>query len=182
MSINIGQKIKNLRLTSDLTQEELANRAGLTKGFISQMENEKFQTSISIESLSDILDVLGISLSEFFSDTESQQVVYKLSDRSQIDSTGASRFEMLVPGSTNNIMDPILVELLPGEQLEKKGPHPGEQFGYVLKGTVTIILNKELHKASKGNCFYFTSDRQHQMINKSNKPVTFLWVTTPPQM
>jgi transcriptional regulator with XRE-family HTH domain len=182
METNIGQKIKNLRLTSDLTQEELANRAGLTKGFISQMENDKFQTSISIESLSDILDVLGISLSEFFSETESEQVVFKLSDRSQIDSTGASRFEMLVPGSTNNIMDPIMVELQPGEQLEKKDPHPGEQFGYVLKGTVTIVLNKEKHNVSKGNCFYFTSDKHHQMINVSKKPVTFLWVTTPPQM
>lgn len=182
MNINIGQKIKSLRLASDLTQEELANRAGLTKGFISQLENEKFQTSISLESLSDILDVLGISLSDFFIETESQQVVFKLSDRTQIDGTGASRFEMLVPGSTNNVMDPIMVELRPGEQLEKKDPHPGEQFGYVLTGTVTIFLNKEKHIARKGHCFYFTSDRHHQMINDSNKPVIFLWVTSPPQM
>ena len=182
MDTNVGQKIKTLRLASDLTQEELANRAGLTKGFISQVENEKFQTSISIESLSDILDVLGVSLSEFFMETESEQIVYKQSDRSQIENTGASRFEILVPGSTNNIMDPILIELQPGEKLEEKEPHPGEQFGYVLKGSVTIVINKEKHKISKGNCFYFTSDKPHQMINENNKPVTFIWVTTPPQM
>ena len=70
MDLNIGSKIKALRLASDLTQEELANRARLTKGFISQLENEKFQTSISLDSLADILDALGVSLSEFFGDTD----------------------------------------------------------------------------------------------------------------
>ena len=52
-----------MRLASDLTQEELANRAKLTKGFISQLENE--QTSISLDSLADILDALGISIPAF---------------------------------------------------------------------------------------------------------------------
>ncbi|MCK4606862.1 MAG: helix-turn-helix transcriptional regulator, partial [candidate division Zixibacteria bacterium] len=65
--MKIGEKIKALRLSSDLTQEELANRAGLSKGFISQLEND--QTSIQIDSLADILEALSVSLSDFFSDS-----------------------------------------------------------------------------------------------------------------
>ena len=182
MNINIGQKIKALRLGSDLTQEELANRAKLTKGFISQVESEKFQTSISLESLSDILDALGISLAEFFSGTKETPVVYKLSDRIPVEGTGAALFELLVPGSTNNLMDPILVELKPKEQLEKREPHPGEQFGFVLKGSISLVINKKKYEVKKSNCFYFKSDQTHQISNRSDKEALFLWVTTPPQM
>ena len=64
MELNIGQKIMAMRLASDLTQEELAIRAGLTKGFISQLEND--QTSIQIDSLADIVEVFGMTMSEFF--------------------------------------------------------------------------------------------------------------------
>lgn len=182
MNINIGQKIKSLRLGLDLTQEELANRARLTKGFISQVENENFQTSISLESLSDLVDALGISLAEFFSETEEVPVVFSKTDRIEVENTGASVFELLVPGSTRNEMDPIIVTLKAGEKLEKRDPHPGEQFGYVLKGTVTLKINKKKYNISKNNCFYFKSDQPHQLLNKSDKEVIFLWITTPPQM
>ncbi len=182
MNFELGKKIKSLRLTSELTQEELANRAKLTKGFISQVESEHFETSISLESLSDILDALGISLSDFFKETKEPQIVYTKKERIPIENTGASRFELLVPGSTNNEMDPIFVELLSGEKLEKTNPHQGEQFGYVLKGTLTLVKNKTEYTISKNNCFYFTSDEHHQIMNKSDKPTAFIWVVTPPQI
>lgn len=182
MNINIGQKIKSLRLASDLTQEELANRSNLTKGFISQLENEKFQTSISLESLSDIVDALGITLAEFFSEVQESQVVFNQEDRREIEMDKIRKFEFLVPGSTNNQMDPIHIELDAGEEMEKRDPHSGEQFGYILKGTLTLLLNKKKHKIPKNSCFYFESDKPHQFLNQSNKPVSFLWVTTPPQM
>ena len=128
MRLRIGRKIKSLRLASDLTQQELANRARLTKGFISQLEND--QTSISLDSLADILDAIGISLSEFFTDAAEAKVVYRPSERVAVDGKGADKFELLVPGSTNNLMDPILVELQPDESLKNQEPHSGEQFGH----------------------------------------------------
>lgn len=182
MSFEIGKKIKDLRLASDLTQEELANRARLTKGFISQLESEKFETSISLESLSDIVDALGVSLAEFFTDTQESPIVFKKQDRIPVEGTGASRFELLVPGSTNNDMDPIYVELQPGEELEARDPHPGEQLGFVIKGTITLVRGKEKHKIRKDSCFYFASDQPNQVKNDSQKPAVFLWVITPPQM
>lgn len=62
--ISIGSKLRDLRLKNGLTQEELADRAELSKGFISQLENDV--TSPSIATLIDILTLLGSSLSEFF--------------------------------------------------------------------------------------------------------------------
>jgi len=180
LELNIGQKIKTLRLASDLTQTELADRANLTKGFISQLENE--QSSISVDSLADILDALGISLSEFFADESEVNVVFSPDDRVAIDGKGASKFEMLVPGSTNNMMDPIMVELAPGEQLDFGDPQPGEQFGFVLSGTVTLSLDGKNHRVSGKHCFYFEANRPHQISNRGEAVARLLWVTTPPQM
>jgi len=180
VELNIGQKIKTLRLGSDLTQEELANRAGLTKGFISQLEND--QTSIQIDSLSDIIEALGMTLSDFFSDNDDIKAVYSPDERVSIDGKGVSKFELLVPGSTNNLMDPIIIELKPGERIEKQDPHPGEQFGYILKGTATLKIDKKNFKVPSGHCFYFESDHTHQIINDSNAAVIVLWIVSPPQM
>ena len=180
MDLRIGEKIKTLRLASDLTQEELANRAQLSKGFISQLENN--QTSIQIDSLADILEALGVSLPEFFSDSTDTKVVFAPSERISVDGTGASVFELLVPGSTNKEMDPIMVALAPGERLEKKNPHPAEHFGFVLRGTVTLTLGREKIRVPSKHCFYFESDRSHQFSNEGARVATMLWVTSPPQM
>ena len=168
-----------LRLTSDLTQAELADRAGLTKGFISQLEND--QTSIQIDSLADMLEALGVTLVEFFSD-EVSKVVFASTERVSIDGKGVNKFELLVPGSTNNLMDPIMLCLKPGEKMDEQEPHPGEPFGYVLKGTATLRLGEKSHAVARGHCFYFEADRTHQLLNDSNGTVQILWVTTPPQM
>ena len=180
MDLKIGEKIKALRLASELTQAELADRARLTKGFISQLENE--QSSVQIDSLADILEALGVSLADFFTDTSGEKVVFSPEERIAIDTKGASSFEILVPGSTNNQMDPIMIELKPGEELEEQEPLPGEQFGYVLKGTASLRLDKNKYQVPQGHCFYFESNCEHQISNNSKSAVKLLWVATPPQM
>ena len=62
--MKIGERIRNLRQSSSLTQEELAERAGLTKGFISQIERDL--TSISLDSLVQLLEALDENISDFF--------------------------------------------------------------------------------------------------------------------
>ena len=76
--VEIGKKIKQHRLQLDLTQEELAQRTELTKGYISQLENDL--CSPSIATLEDILHVLGVSLQEFFSEPKHEQVVFTPQD------------------------------------------------------------------------------------------------------
>ncbi len=76
--IEIGRKIKQYRLQLDLTQEELAQRTELTKGYISQLENDL--CSPSIATLQDILNILGVSLQEFFAEPKAEKVVYTSND------------------------------------------------------------------------------------------------------
>jgi len=180
MKLEIGQKIKALRLASELTQSELAARSRLTKGFISQLERD--QTSISLDSLLDILEALGTTITEFFGDIGQSQVVFSPKQRIQISEKNVRNFEMLVPGSTNNLMDPIMVTLAPDEKLEQEGPHAGEEFGYVLSGTLTINIGKKVFRVPPRHCFYFEAGRIHQFVNRGRVDVKVLWLTSPPQM
>ena len=72
--MDIGGKIKGLRLMHGLTMEDLADRTELSKGFISQLERNL--TSPSIATLVDILACLGTDLKEFFSDSAGAPVVF----------------------------------------------------------------------------------------------------------
>jgi len=152
----------------------------LTKGFISQLENE--QSSISVDSLADILDALGVKLADFFSDDLDTRVVYGPADRIAVEGKGAAVFELLVPGSTNNMLDPIMVELAAGEFLEPAEPHPGEMFGYVLSGTATLKFGKKTYRLPSKHCFYFKADRPYQILNGGKAVARLLWITTPPLM
>jgi transcriptional regulator with XRE-family HTH domain len=76
--MDIGGKIRSLRVMNGLTQEELANRTELSKGFISQLEHNL--TSPSIETLMDILQCLGTTAAEFFNDDSDGQIVFRSAD------------------------------------------------------------------------------------------------------
>ena len=76
--MELGEKIKELRNKQGLTQEELADRAELSKGFISQIERDL--TSPSIATLVDLLQCLGTNLKDFFSDDSDEQIVFPKED------------------------------------------------------------------------------------------------------
>ena len=76
--MDIGHRMKELRIQYGLTQQELADRAELTKGFISQLERN--QNSPSIGTLLDIIQCLGTTPAEFFTDEEPEQIVFKEED------------------------------------------------------------------------------------------------------
>ena len=76
--MSIGGKLKELRILKGLTQEELADRAELSKGFISQVERDL--TSPSIATLMDILQCLGTTIGEFFNEAPEEQIVFEKND------------------------------------------------------------------------------------------------------
>ena len=76
--MEIGSKLKRLRIKNNLTQEELADRSELSKGFISQVERDLASPSIS--TLSDLLQCLGTDLKDFFNDAADTDVVFSQSD------------------------------------------------------------------------------------------------------
>ena len=175
--MEIGSKIKNLRVLKGLTQEELANRAELTKGFISQVERDL--TSPSIATLIDILQCLGTNISDFFNDTDDDQIVFGKNDYfEKTDVELNNQIQWIIPNAQKNIMEPILLTLEAGGSTYPDNPHEGEEFGYVLQGSVTLHIGAKTLRAKKGESFYFTSDKKHYITSKSG--AVLLWVSSPP--
>ena len=113
--MEIGQRIKQLRVMKGQTQEELADRAELSKGFISQVERDL--TSPSIATLMDILQCLGVSVSEFFTEEPEEQIVFTKEDYFiKKDEENENTIEWIVPNAQKNQMEPILLKLEPGDQ------------------------------------------------------------------
>ena len=177
IEVELGTKIKQLRLHCALTQEELADRCELTKGYISQLENDL--TSPSIATLVDILSALGTNLKEFFSEEEEEKIVFKEDDFIEKD-TGAVKINWLVNNAQKNAMEPLIVELMPGKFTEADVPHEGEEFGYVLSGSVIVHIGNKKYRCNKGESFYFSASKTHYMENPTDRVAKFIWVATPP--
>lgn len=175
--MQIGLKIKQRRTKLMLTQEELANRCELTKGYISQLENDK--VSPSIETLSHILEVLGTNFSEFFHEDRIEKIVYSDEDHYAKEFDGYIQ-KWLVPSSQEKMMEPILIKINPGATTFEDYPHPGEEFGYVIKGVIKIIYGDSVKKCRVGDAFYFPANETHYILNDSAKPAEIIWVSTPP--
>ncbi len=178
--MEIGSKIKRLRVRLGLTQEELAARTELTKGFISQLERDI--TSPSIATLMDILEALGTNVSEFFSEREDDGVMVYAADDMFIkedDEAGVS-IRWLVTNAQRNALEPILVTLAPGASTEPDDPHEGEEFGYVLSGVITLVSGEQKHRVRRGDAFYFRPTGVHYLTNSGKTEGKVLWVSTPP--
>lgn len=174
---DIGIKIKRLRTLLQLTQEELADRCKLTKGYISQLENNL--TSPSISTLTDILNVLGTNLKDFFDDDEDDKIVFTNEDYIEKESDD-SKMIWLVPNSQKNEMEPVIVTVNPNSNTTVDMPHEGQEFGYVLEGEVIVVVGNNSYVCKKGETFYFTTDKNHYIKNKKNKEAKIIWVSSPP--
>lgn len=175
--MEIGLRIKELRLKNQLTQEELADRCELTKGFISQLEND--YTSPSIATLKDILISLGSSLSEFFAVDEEEKLVFDESDHFVKEADGTV-IKWLVPTSQKNAMEPITVTIDVGAVTQKDLPHEGEEFGYVLEGKLKLIHGKAEYIIRSGQSFYFRASKAHYLKNIGKTKASVIWVSCPP--
>lgn len=175
--MTIGNKIKSLRNLCQLTQEELADRCELTKGYISQLENDL--TSPSISTLTDILSALGTTLHEFFKEEEENQLVFTKDDYFEKESEGVKTI-WLVPNAQKNEMEPIICEILPEAEATLDMPHEGQEFGYVIEGQITLVYGNNKYICKKGETFYFTTDKPHYIFNHTKKMAKVIWVSSPP--
>lgn len=177
--MKIGDDIKKLRLQLGLTQEELAERSEVTKGFISQIERNL--TSPSIDSLDDILEALGTNLSDFFKHETVERIAFHRDDFYEFyDEPNRSTICWIVPNAQKNSMEPIKVRLQKEGSTKRYEPNEGEQFAYVLTGKVNVHFGDEIHSLEKGDCFYSKNHQSVQLFNHSTEACEFIWVTNPP--
>lgn len=175
--MDIGNKLKELRVLKGLTQEELADRSELSKGFISQLERNL--TSPSITTLMDILQCLGTSIGEFFNEAPDEQIVFGKQDYFvKEDTEYKNEIKWIIPNAQKNTIEPIYLTLQAGGSTCPDTPHEGEEFGYILQGAVSIHLGNKTYKAKKGESFYYTADKTHFLSSKNG--ATLIWVSSPP--
>ena len=177
--MEIGEKLKQLRLRTNLTQEELATRCDLSKGFISQLERD--QSSPSIATLVDILECLGTTPAEFFRDNTPEQVRYRQDDAyvSEDEELGHN-ITWIIPSAQKNEMEPILLNLNPKGRTQTYAPHAGEVFGYVLAGSATLHRGEHAWKIKKGDSIYYSAALPYYLENHTTHNTSILWVSSPP--
>ncbi len=176
--MNIGEKIKRLRTANSLTQQELADRCELTKGYISQLERDL--TSPSIATLTDILECLGTDLGSFFNEAIDGKIVFKEEDVFVKETDDNYIINWIIPNAQKNKMEPILVELDSYAKTKLDIPHEGEEFGYVLAGIVMLYYGNHTFKVKKGESFYFKANKNHYIENTGKNTARVIWVSTPP--
>ena len=152
----IAERVKRIRLQKEMTQEVLAIRAGLTKGYVSLLESGKKVPAIS--TLYRLATALGVGLGDFFEEAKDtpEIVITRNGEGVRISSKNSFgyEYEALATGKTDKFMDPFFVSVSPG----KKGNefvHKGQEFMYVIEGALKLtykgkehILNPEIARIS----------------------------------
>lgn len=175
--MEVGQKIKRLRVKKGLTQEELAERTDLSKGYISQIERDL--SSPSLETLFDLLEVLGCSPKDFFDDEIFQKIVYTEDDRTIfIDEDRKYRTEWLIPESNEKEMEPILLTFAKHGEFKRYEPSRAETFVYVLSGRIALKLGHHTYFAKRDETLYFVASDTHQLVNDHDGESVCLVVAT----
>ena len=175
--MDIGKRIRQLRVRNGLTQAELASRCELTKGFLSQLENDL--ATPSLPTLTDIVEALGSDMASFFSEEREQKTVFRKDDFFH-DDKGGYEISWVVPNAQKNRMEPIVVTIRPHESSQTMEPHEGEEFGLVLNGSLSLVDGGKEQKLRRGDTFYIRGDREHHLVNRTSSPAQVLWITTPP--
>ena len=178
--MDIGEKLRQLRLQRGLTQEDMADRCELSKGFISQVERNL--ASPSIATLTDMLECLGSSLSLFFKEDKDEKTVFSPQDmfvkEDEESLRGATTW--LVPNAQKNSMEPILVEMNEGGETYPLSPHEGEEFGYVLSGTIFLVTGETKTRVRTGCSFCIHPRETHYLMNAGKTKARVLWISNPP--
>lgn len=175
--MEVGKKIKQLRVKNGLTLEELASRCELTKGYLSQVERDL--TIPSLLTLQDIVEALGLNLAKFFQEEKPEQIVFTEEDFF-VALTDEHKITWIVPNAQKNEMEPIILELLSNQSSFLISPYEGEEFGYVLAGKVVLVDGEKELIIKKGQTFYFQGKNDHYLRNDFPQTAKVLWVMTPP--
>ena len=174
--MDIGNKLKELRVLKGLTQEDWQTAQSFPRIYLPAGAQLNIP---SITTLMDILQCLGTSIGEFFNEAPDEQIVFGKQDYFvKVDTEYKNEIKWIIPNAQKNTMEPIYLTLEAGGSTCPDTPHEGEEFGYILQGTVSIHLGNKTYKAKKGESFYYTADKTHFLSSKSG--AVLIWVSSPP--
>lgn len=181
---SIGSKLKKLRIENNFTLKELSENTGLSVGLLSQVE--RGISTIAIDSLSKIIKIYDMSLSDFFEEHKREikpdPVIRSFNLNSEQISPYIIQF-VLSNKVTEFSMLPRIFQLQPLGSISKSDVelynHLGEEFIYVLEGIVTVIVDKNQYVLYPGDSIQIHSQTDHNWINNTNKVARILTVNLP---
>jgi HTH-type transcriptional regulator, repressor for puuD len=166
--MKVGQKLKQLRERSGMSQRELAKKVCLPNSTLSMIERDVVSPSIS--NLHKILSGLEIPLSHFFTheQDEDQKVVYHADELTDIGSDGL-KYMLVGADKPNRTLTFLLETYPPGKGTGKEWiTHKGHEAGTVLSGELTILQNEKIFRVKTGDSYYLNTQQPHQFINQGD--------------
>ena len=168
------------RKQKNLTLQQLAENAGVSAAYISQIEHSK--ASPSIATLKNLARALDRPVVDFFIDELVNDPVVMHEDQwTQVNMPEwKANVRQLVRIVGNKYMQPFYTEIEPGGGSLKSYTHPGEEFGFVLEGELTLTVKEDVYKVGAMTSFYYSSLAPHCWRNFGEKKCRVIWVVCPP--
>ena len=177
--MELGEKLKAIRLEKKMTLDDVAKKSSLTKSFISQIELNK--TSPSITSLMKVTSALEIRLTDLFREEDrGKNVLIKKEKRdSYYNKRTRLTLELLCSNFPDQRMGPSYFCFESGGESDVIS-NVGQEFAYIIKGKVKLILDQKEYIAEEGDNLYFDSSVPHSWENPWSETVEGIWVCSPP--
>jgi len=173
----VGPRLRRLRLQRGDSLSRVAQAVGVSVGFLSALE--RGQMSASIATLRRLARFYRLSILSLFDPSEANPGRVRPNDRKILEAGNGVRMELLSWGNT--VMEPHLFRIAPSAGSGESYTHEGEEFLYILKGSLEISLDGgEPSRLEEGDSFYFESSTPHRWLNPGKKEAWVLWVNTPP--
>ena len=178
---DIAKRLKAFRRANRMTLKQLAQKAGCTDAYLSQLERGRANPSIMI--LKRIASALQVKVVDFFLDNGSMENDIVVKEKERVDihfRQGNAKIQMLVRNIRDKRMQPFYTTIEPHGGSKGSYSHIGEECGIVLKGQLEINLNGRSFRLKKNDSFYFSSQEPHSWFNPGKTKTVVIWVVSPP--
>lgn len=178
--IDVGQRLRQLRVAAGLSQRALAKKAGVSNATISMVESN--QVSPSISALKQILSGFPLGIAEFFSAPEPDvdQVVFRASEFTEI-AGGPVSYRQVGANLGNRQLQILHERYQPGaESGRPRISHQGEEGGVVIKGRLQLEVDDRRYELGPGDAYLFDSRRPHAFRNIGDGELVIVSACTPP--
>ena len=185
----VGEKIKAIRETKQISIEELVERTGLAAEQI-----ESIEESVVVPSLAPLIKIaraLGVRLGTFLDDQdESGAVVCRSQERTgksisfsnnAVSTRAHMQYHSLSASKADRHMEPFIIDVAPTDEISYElSSHEGEEFIYVMEGAVEVSYGKKKHLIEAGDSIYYDSIVPHHVHGFEGQAAKILAVVYTP--
>jgi len=174
---DIGSRVKELRELSDISTEKIAKELNITNDeYIAYETGEK---DIPVSILYEVSQILKVDMGLLVSGEETRMHIFNITRSGKgvpIEKREDYICESLADRFINKKLETMIVTLEPSNDKPPLNSHPGQEFNYVLEGTLRLYLHNREIILNEGDSIFFDSNYNHAMISLNNKQAKFLAV------